>query len=159
MGDSERHLTAWPDGERYIYCPRCGKGKHKISHLKVGTSFGPWHCRARGCWYGFEGRVTPTGAVVTILEQRVIPTKVTLRTYEPITLVVQGLRFENVPGVAGGDDDNRFFYEENTCPINVLQRVIRVVDETGDADPHGVFTYVKTEELTDADYGDMLYER
>ena len=163
MGDSERHLTAWPDGERYIYCPRCGAGKHKISHLKVGASFGPWHCRARGCWYGFKGHVTPTGAVVTILNERVIPTKVTLRTSEPITLVVQGLRFENMPGYSeyeiAGHDHNVFFYEENTCPINALQRVIRVVDAEGDTDPHGIFTYVKTEELDAADYEDMLYEQ
>lgn len=159
MGDSERHLTAWPDGKRYISCPHCGGSKHEISHLKTGEDFGPWYCRERDCWYGFEGRVTPTGAVVTMLERRAIPTKVTLRTSEPITLVVQGLRFENMPGMTGGDDHCAFFYEENTCPINVLQQVIRVVDEDGDADPHGIFTYVKTEELDDADYEGMLYEQ
>ena len=159
MGDSERHLTAWPGDKQYIQCPRCNNGSHEISHLKTGEDFGPWYCRERGCWYGFKGRVTPTGAVVTILDERAIPTKVTLRTSEPITLVVQGLRFENVPGVPGGDDRNAFFYEENTCPINVLQRVIRVVDQDGDTDPHGIFGYVKAEELTDEDYRDMLYER
>lgn len=163
MGDSERHLTAWPDGKRYISCPHCGGSKHEISHLKTGEDFGPWYCRERDCWYGFKGHVTPTGAVVTILNERVIPTKVTLRTSEPITLVVQGLRFENMPGYSeyeiAGHDHNVFFYEENTCPINALQRVIRVVDEDGDTDPHGIFGYVKTEELTDEDYRDMLYER
>lgn len=146
MADSDVvSLDAWCSDTRYIYCPRCGQGQYEISHLKVGCDFGPWYCDDTRCGYAFVGVVTARGADVQMLPDRIVRTTVTLRAERPFTLIVRGMRFE------GRDKDHdeghgAYFYEEHTCPTNILSDIVRFIDETGNEDPHGIFTYVKTEE-------------
>lgn len=118
-------------------------GHYRISHLDVGDTFGPWYCDASRCGYAFSGVITEYGADVTREDSRRVYTTVTLRAERPFTLIVRGMRFE--PDSAP-EDHQRYFYEEHTCPTNLLSDIVRFIDETGNEDPHGIFTYVKTEE-------------
>ena len=145
MADSDTiSLDSWRSETRYIYCPRCGGGQHEISHLEVGCDFGPWYCDERACGYAFTGVVTTRGADVQMLPNRIVRTTVTLRATRPFTLIVRGMRFEGREQGSEGHDE--YFYNEHTCPTNLLDDIVRFIDEDGDTDPHGIFEYVKTEE-------------
>ncbi len=41
-------------------------------------------------------------------------------------------------------DSQRYYYEEHTCPSNFLG-VEKVMDDSGDEDPHGIFAFVGIE--------------
>ncbi len=60
--------------------------------------------------------------------------------------MVEGIRI-----VTKGDEDwdDSYHYNEGTCPVNYLCQTVQVIDESGDNDPHGIFTYVKTEPWRD----------
>jgi hypothetical protein len=50
--------------------------------------------------------------------------------------VVEGIHHEDE------DDSHRYYYNEGTCPTNYLG-VLKVFDDEGDDDPHGIFEFVK----------------
>jgi ribosomal protein L37AE/L43A len=133
----------------FIACPICGKGDFEVSHLKPGAKWGPWFCRhCNGSFYG-ENRYDGTVAVQITDERRVL-TDVTLKSTGPVTLVVKGTRYYGGRWGNPTNDENRtldeYRYNEGTCPTNYLADVIRVIDETGEEDPHGVFAYVRTDD-------------
>jgi hypothetical protein len=37
----------------------------------------------------------------------------------------------------------QYWYEEGTCPTNVLRGEVHLVVTEGDTDPHGIFTYIR----------------
>lgn len=55
---------------------------------------------------------------------------------KPIYLVVEA--FDGDPEVTS------YYYEEGTCPVNVLNGRFEKVIVDGDTDPHGLFEYVRT---------------
>jgi hypothetical protein len=128
---------------RYIRCPACGKGEFAVSHLPVGTKTA-WYCDE--CGVHFHLHVLSESQVETAVDpsERIEKTLVTLRSEQPVTILLEGMRFVR-PGKPDDGDHDRYFYEEHSCPTNWLRHVLQVRDDTGDDDPHGIFAYVKTE--------------
>lgn len=134
-----------------IPCPACGSWEQDdsdgfaIGHLRDGRSAGPWYCDV--CGQAFTLRRVGQGAECEILSgHKKEQTLVTLRIEQPATLVVEGIRITR-PGEDDNDPDgnDRYFYEEHSCPENSLRRVVTVVTDDGNDDPHGWLRYVKTE--------------
>lgn len=45
-------------------------------------------------------------------------------------------------------DNNKYFYNEHTCPTNWINNVDFIIDQNSlSADPHGLFEYVKSVKL------------
>lgn len=133
--------------ERYILCPACKKEDFRVCHLPTGTKT-KWVCDE--CGVHFRVHVISADEVNTeiVEEVRTEKTLVTLRSEGPVTLVVEGLRHTSakIPeDVDEFDRQERYYYDEHTCPTNYLSCVRKVIDEDGDEDPHGIFKYVKTE--------------
>jgi hypothetical protein len=59
----------------------------------------------------------------------------------PIFFVIDGRHLESAPDEAQGD--NRYFYEEHSCPTNWLRNCVMVVKD-GDCDPHGFLEFVRS---------------
>lgn len=57
----------------------------------------------------------------------------------PITLVVQGVRFEAKEDVS----HTRYYYEEHTCPTNYFRDVLEIY-LGNERDPHGLAKYLTT---------------
>ena len=55
----------------------------------------------------------------------------------PVYIVVKSYMAADDP-----DADKEYFYEEHTCPTNVLP--CEAIIENGDEDPHGVLTFVRS---------------
>ncbi len=136
--------TPFTSPTRYIHCPGCGKQEFAVSHLPVGTKTA-WYCDE--CGVKFHLHILSETEVATFLDdsERKEKTLVTLRSETPVTLVVEGMRFVRDGQPENGTEHDRYFYDEHTCPTNYLPRTLKVVDETGSDDPHGIFRYVKTE--------------
>jgi hypothetical protein len=157
MTDAERVGSQVPytKPDRFIRCPECSKGEWRVDHL-VGLgwrSFGPWYCDE--CGFGFTGAVLDDGTVRTRAHaSRVVPTHVTLRLEEPVTLVVKGMRFiEGRDQPDDPDEHDRYYYEEHTCPTNFLKCVVEVYGANSEADPHGVCRYMGTRTASPDDDG------
>ena len=139
-------VTPFQKPERYVACPACGKGEHQVSHLAVGTRTA-WYCHEEGCRRRFSLTVVSGGYVVLeVMNERCVATLVTLRSSKPVTIVVEGMRFVKDGDVQDEMEEarqDRYFYEEHTCPTNYL-RVLEVRDDSGDKDPHGIFEYIGT---------------
>jgi len=128
--------------ERYIACPACGRSEHRVSHLKPGTSFGPWYCKAAGCYEGFIGEVVDDVRIdITLIGERAIPVVVRLRSTEPFEFTTTATRFSSTPD-AEVPGNLTYFFEQHTCPSNALRHAIDVLDLDGRNDPHGIFRYV-----------------
>jgi ribosomal protein L37AE/L43A len=129
--------------ERYIFCPSCGKSEHGVSHLRAGTQTA-WYCDDCGVRFSLEV-ISPDEIRVEVLAEYKERRLVTLRSDGPVTLVVEGLRF--FPSRPGEDQEagERYYYDEGTCPTNYVRDVVEVRDENGESDPHGIFTFVKSE--------------
>lgn len=146
-------VTPFQKTERYIACPACGKGEHQVSHLNPGQKTA-WYCQSDTCGRRFSLEVLTNGDIsVGVLPERKVPTLVTLRSEQPVTLVVKGMQFVKdgeTPRFTGDprDEDeyhpDNYFYNEHTCPTNYLN-VLELRTDDGDTDPHGVFAYVRTE--------------
>lgn len=138
-------VTPFQKPERYIACPACGQGERQVSHLAIGQTTA-WYCDSDTCGRHFSLEVLKTGDVLlAVLPERKVPTFVTLRSEQPVTLVVKGMQFvKDGDEPKYPDDHDQYFYNEHTCPTNYLG-VEQVKTDDGDTDPHGVFVYVKTE--------------
>jgi len=130
--------------DRYIVCPTCLKGEHRVDHLLAGTKTS-WYCNNVECGRRFHLEVLKDGRVVTEPEdERTIPTVVTLESKGPVRIEVQGFVIVK-DGQEPDFSHDEYHYNEHTCPVNYLG-VEEVIDPTtGDEDPHGIFQYVKTE--------------
>ena len=145
-------IESFTSPQRYVACPNCGKGEHRVSHLMTGpfenATAGPWYCDH--CLWGFSLKHMGGGLFAVETRKRgLVKTAVTLEIRAedtPLTLIADGMRFidsEDEP-VEGEERDerDRYFFEEHTCPSNVLGVEVMRGD---DDDPHGVLHYVKTE--------------
>lgn len=126
---------------QYIWCPECKQGAHAVSHLPVGTKTA-WYCDDCGAHFRVHVLSLDQVDCEAIPGERKVKRLVTLRSRAPVTLLVEGMTL--LP-----DDDEvhhaQFYYDEHTCPTNYLGRVVEVIDEKGERDPHGVFEFVSIE--------------
>lgn len=136
--------------DRYFTCPKGCAHKFMVEHLFDGEAHdaGPWYCDV--CGAGWWVRTQPTGTVhvePTDPDRRMHRERVVLELTAnalraaPLRLVLRGRRF-----TAQVDEDaTRYYYEEHTCPTNILHDV-QTVHLGDDADPHGLFALVSVED-------------
>lgn len=154
-----------PVTKRVIACPYCKKSEFAISHLLGGSGkftqrFGPWYCDS--CLRGFMGEIIDEHTVaieddsdllqaqcVDVLEiERALiePVRVhvsvrhSLDRYAASVAKLDGVVVES--GKSYAIESIRYYYEEHTCPSNVLGGHEITCGE--DDDPHGVLRYVET---------------
>ena len=128
-----------------VLCPSCGNASN-IDYCSPGVQY-TWWCSNDDCGRQYRFTINedwsvesePTGVVVT-------RTKVTLKIKkvdDDIFVTIKGRKIN-------GEHNDRYYYEEHTCPVNLFRDGIEVrVGE--DTDPHGIFQYVKTEELSEGE--------
>jgi hypothetical protein len=129
--------------ERYIRCPGCNGSDFSVSHLAIGVNT-RWSCDKCGCCFRLEVVSHDRVDCEVIQGERTEKTRVTLQSDGPMTIVVEGMRSVDDAAPLPLGDGDEYFYNEHTCPTNYL-RVLKVVAPDGDEDPHGIFSYVKTE--------------
>lgn len=81
---------------------------------------------------------------------------------KPIYFVVSGSHMLDAtgrPAEGSSDESKSYFYEEYSCPVNVISRT-QLVSVGGNTDPHGILRYLRSipDESSDgeADEDDML---
>lgn len=127
--------------QEVLACPYCDGDTFPVGHLSDGAPFGPWYCDK--CGGSFAGkRVKGMAFELQLRAERKVKT-IDVLVLPPMTLpvyfVVEGMRFE----LEGREeDDQRFFYEEHSCPTNWLQPEMVYYD--GNADPHGLIKFVSS---------------
>lgn len=127
--------------ERYILCPGCGKDDFRVDHLSAGTKTA-WYCDECGVRFRLHVLSAREVECEVTTEPRKEPRLVVLQSDAPVTLHLK--TFTIFPG----DDETgnaSYFYNEGTCPTNFMSEVIKVIDASGDDDPHGVFRFVSIE--------------
>lgn len=86
----QMNVTPFRKPETYIACPTCGRGEYQVSHLKAGTQTA-WYCDEKDCGFRFSLHVLPDMSIeLTPSKERNTPCLVTLRSEEPVTIVVEG---------------------------------------------------------------------
>lgn len=129
--------------DKYISCPSCQAADFRVDHLKEGYKTA-WYCDE--CGVRFSVLILSAGLVDTELingerkERRVV----TLVSSGPVTLELN--TFVLVPN-RNEETVAEYFYNEGACPVNFMKDVSKVIDSSGDEDPHGVFKFVSIRKL------------
>lgn len=124
----------------HAVCQHCGERLGAVDHLGHGRAWGPWYCDT--C--GGASRGVVGGAVERVEDQRKVSTLALLRldtATGPFWFIVEGMRFTHSRPLVSEQEDDRFFYEEHSCPTNWLKPLM--VAHRGDTDPHGVIQFVR----------------
>jgi ribosomal protein L37AE/L43A len=126
--------------KHYVECPHCRKSKSRIDHLFDETekeiSWGIWYCDE--CGGGYKGIIKGRDVFLEKVNERMDKSIVFLRN-DNLLLAVKGMYFNGELSA----EDERYYYEQHTCPTNYLQNVEMVINlADGDTDPHGIFKYV-----------------
>ena len=126
--------------KHFIKCPHCKNSKDRIDHLfndeDKETYWGNWYCDE--CGGGYKGIVKGKDVFVEKVNERKDNSIVFLKNGN-VLLAVKGMYFN---GEYNAEDD-RYFYNEHTCPTNYFKDIEMVIDlENGDTDPHGIFEFV-----------------
>lgn len=66
-----------------------------------------------------------------------------VNTTEPVFIVIKCAHRDASEDLQELDDHLVYYYEEHTCPTNFLG--VELIVRNGDADPHGIFEYVRFE--------------
>lgn len=140
--------------KRYWECPDCGQ-EHFVEHLIAEPSEDGhrWRCDCGQSWrfHVLDG----TGVELSRSDaERSEPVLVTLEMPpqdKPVRITLRGERYYQ-PGsktdTAEADERLRYVYEVHSCPTNWLTNLTEVY--LGDeADPHGLFKFVKAEPWDD----------
>ena len=141
--------------QRYFTCPCGAPHRHVVEHLITQdrtVRAGPWYCH--GCGVGWAVVVDGEGEVEIIdTGKRIRDVVITLRLppqQRDVLFRVDGFEFYT-PGDAPGntiawmpDDWHAYFYNEHTCPSNIM-RAVQDVIVGEDTDPHGLFEYVSVD--------------
>lgn len=142
--------TPFAKPDRYVHCPSCGKGDHRVDHLEVGGKAGSWYCDE--CGVAFKVEVVSETLVKTEpTDEKKFAADAHLVLEDPgllpLTFIVRGMVFGKVGQTAEEvlkDKDDRYLYESHHCPTNFLQDVKKIIAVGGDDDPHGLFRWEKT---------------
>lgn len=132
--------------KHYIVCPHCqGDTGSVINHLlkeKLPREVGPWDCDSCGNYFELVIHSATDIDIKIVDGKRIEKLEVLLvlpPQDKPLYVVVEGMDF-----VKNGDPidlDKSFHFDENSCPTNWL-KVDRIYFD-GDADPHGLFRFVR----------------
>jgi hypothetical protein len=131
----------------HIPCPICVDGGWRADQLKIGQPT-TWTCSQCHTQTHIV-RLTETDFQTLAADRKDTPVTVTLRsvTEPPITVKVNAWKYACSQGLSQEEyeSDERYFYNEHTCPTNWL-RDIEQIEFEGDTDPHGVFEFVSVED-------------
>lgn len=128
--------------KQFILCPGCGKGESSIQHLlddsQRETFEGEWYCDECGCSYKFKISEEGVFAEVNPLKwKKPALALLRLRPTGTVYAVVEDSIYDYAP-----DGGNRsYYYEEHTCPTNVLSNIEYLIDGDNN-DPHGIWEFV-----------------
>lgn len=145
-------------------CPHCGLAEHSENHLFPGQRFGPWFCDE--CGGSFLGNTAADETIdLELLAERKVETLDVLLLKpqkKSVYFIVPGARYEGRgPSEKTVAEHKRYYYEMHSCPTNWLKP--KMVYHDGDADPHGLFTFVSTVDLKalppDEDLGPNDHDR
>jgi len=132
--------------KHYIVCPHCqGDTGSYIDHLledKLPKEVGPWSCDACGNYFELVIN-SATDIDIKLLDYKRVEKLEVLLVLppqdKPLYVVVEGMDF--VKKGEAMDLDKSYFYNEHSCPTNWLKADRIYFD--GDADPHGLFRFVR----------------
>ncbi len=130
--------------KRFIDCPHCGEEDMCIEHLfdfqsgQEERMAGPWHCRH--CGHSFFIYVRSDGtARIEEREEVSYPIFILLEIPPQEQSIFLKVASDSY-GRPVEDDDQRYFYEEHTCPVNYF-RSVKEIKVGDDDDPHGLALY------------------
>lgn len=134
----------------YMICPACQAGDWRVDHLVTGFKT-RWSCHECHVYFDIE-RTGPNSFDFTQVvgaEGIETPETVTLVscTNPPITLKLNTWKYGHSQkySVAEHRENQRYFYDQHTCPTNWVSQIEAIIFE-GDDDPHGVFKFVSVED-------------
>lgn len=157
----------------FLVCPWCGEQSgQRVDHLYDGgpfsDGFGPWYCKE--CRRGIQGRVIGPGDVQiwkSSTAARFSRSMALLRfdgADRAVFFVIDHDRFwQGNEEDEGNQQDQKYFFEEGSCPINWLTKCVEVIQD-GEADPHGFLTFVRAVDVPNdfvsdvAHWGDIFPE-
>jgi hypothetical protein len=126
--------------KHFIECPYCHNSKNRIDHLfnEEGKeiSWGYWYCDE--CGGGYKGIVKGKEVFIEKTIKRKDDSIIFLKNGN-ILLAIKGMYFNGNHDI----ENDRYFYEEHTCPINYLKNVEMIINlEDDNIDPHGIFKFI-----------------
>jgi ribosomal protein S27AE len=129
---------------RYVSCPNCGQGQHWVEHLlgEGNRTAGPWSCGQCGVYFRLTIRGEDVFLVMTdeCKTRELIELEIPPQQHSIHMLLVHERRTSTREPDA--DHAREYYYEEHTCPINWINRVVHVA-LGDDQDPHGIAKYVR----------------
>lgn len=121
-------------------CHECKEFEFNVTHLyKKNTlqSFGTWYCD--NCGQGHYGTIN--GMTLDInLSGEIKKDIIVLLKKDNEYYLVKGMEFGN-RSKDKIDESGKYFYEEHTCPTNIMRKIIEIVSD-GEEDEHGIFEYI-----------------
>lgn len=121
---------------KHIACPSCGE-LTKADHIEAGREM-TWWCGNEDCGKQYRWKELPDGRIESeptgVVVDRVA---VLLEGPDKMLLIVNHGRHSK-DGVVTAPV-SMYFFEEHTCPINLLRAAEIVVAPDGDSDKHGLF--------------------
>lgn len=125
-----------------VACPACNN-LSDIDYCSFDTTY-TWWCSNNDCGKQYKFTINPDWSFTAVSTGViVIRTKVTLKiksTSEDIYITLMGYAYNNK------ENNDEYYYNEHLCPSNLIVDGLEV--KIGDnCDPHGIFEYVKTENL------------
>lgn len=135
--------TIITETKRYFACPNGCAYKHSIDHLfeptYVGREVGSWNCKVCGDAYYFtahsDGRLFVRKCEKEEKYRRAFVVLEIPPQKHPIRLLLDTHAWD------GEDDNQRYLYEEHTCPTNWTRNISKIIID-GDEDPHGFAKFV-----------------
>lgn len=143
--------------KRVVVCPECGQHEFTIEHLFEEKYQGRecrWSCDE--CSHRFTFVVVDDVFKMEKIASDSVRSLVLLQSEvdSKLFVVTKGYTHFLPDGTkkpyAVTADDNRYYYEEHTCPTNFLPGIERIIYD-GDFDPHGIFKYVRHVDVDDAE--------
>ncbi len=149
-----------------IICPHCSSNVGTVDHLlDEDRTFGPWYCQE--CGQGYRGKTKNRKVFIEQIDNKKVKTLEILKltpTKDDIYIIANGMRWVKENEDKSEEEihsNSRYFYEEHTCPSNILRNCRSIIFST-DEDLHGAFEYLGQSDNPDPNhnkvfsYGDLL---
>lgn len=126
--------------KRFFLCPHCHGGMFEIEHLfEVNPMGGPtwcWGCKKCGLDVEFKLEQGQVLARPRHDRPRHVE-KLVLLKMDEIHLVVHHSTSEDTT-----EEQERYYFDQHTCPTNYFRDTVAILLPPHDADPHGLFQYI-----------------
>jgi len=119
----------------HVACPSCGE-LSTIGHATKGSEY-TWWCDNRECGKQYKWVQNPDDSITAEPTGTVVKYNAALLKMEPRDKPVYLI----VDAIDSGTENQRYFYDEHTCPLNYFSQVEGIYLGE-DSDPHGLFEFV-----------------